>query len=61
LSKLKEQQIFIIHQISAMLPDQATGNDLAAIIMELLSHDENATLQPIVANLLRTEARQLML
>jgi hypothetical protein len=61
LSKLKEQQIFIIHQISAMLPDQATGNDLAAKIMELLSHDENATLQPIVANLLRTEARQLML
>jgi hypothetical protein len=60
LSKLKEQQIFIIHQIGHMLPENASGQDMAAKIMELLSHDENASLQPIVVNLLRSEARQLM-
>lgn len=60
LSKLKEQQIFILHQIANMLPENASGQDMAARIMELLSHDENASLQPIVANLLRSEARQLM-
>lgn len=60
LNKLKEQQIFIIHQIGNMLPENASGQDMAAKIMELLSHDENASLQPIVANLLRSEARQLM-
>ena len=60
LSKLKEQQIFIIHQISGILPNNASGNEMAGKIMELLSHDENASLQPIVVNLLRSEARQLM-
>ena len=60
LSKLKEQQIFILHQIANMLPEHASGQDMAARIMELLSHDENASLQPIVANLMRSEARQLM-
>jgi hypothetical protein len=60
LSKLKEQQIFIIHQIGNMLSEHASGQEMAAKIMELLSHDENASLQPIVVNLLRSEARQLM-
>ena len=60
LSKLKEQQIFIIHQIGNILSENNSGQDMAAKIMELLSHDENASLQPIVANLLRSEARQLM-
>jgi hypothetical protein len=34
---------------------------MAVKIMELLSMDENASLQPIIATLLRNEARQLML
>ena len=61
LTKLKEQQIFIINQIAAFLPANASGNDMAVKIMELLSLDENASIQPIIADLLRKEARQLML
>jgi hypothetical protein len=59
--KLKEQQIFIINQIASLLAAEANGNEMAVKIMELLSMDENASLQPIIATLLRNEARQLML
>ena len=60
LTNLKEQQIFIINQISTLMPAHAGGQDMAGKIMELLTHDENASLQPIVAALLRKEARLLM-
>ena len=60
LMNLKEQQIFIINQISTLLSEKASGRELASKMMELLTHDENASLQPIVASLLRKEARQLM-
>lgn len=60
LVNLKEQQIFILNQISAILPENASGQDMAARIMELLTHDENASLQPIVAAHLRKEARLLL-
>jgi hypothetical protein len=60
LTNLKEQQIFIIHQISTLVPENASGQEMAGKIMELLTHDENASLQPIVATLLRKEARLLI-
>jgi hypothetical protein len=60
LVNLKEQQIFILNQIGNMLPQDAGGQIMAANIMELLSHDENASLQPIVAAHLRKEARLLL-
>ena len=60
LVNLKEQQIFILNQIGNMLPQDAGGQTMAANIMELLSHDENASLQPIVAAHLRKEARLLL-
>ena len=60
LTNLKEQQIFIINQISTLLPENAKGQLMAEKIIELLTHDENASLQPIVANLLRKEARLLI-
>ena len=60
IKNLKEQQIFIIHQLAETLSSNATGNELAAAIHELLQHDENATLQPIVAALLNKEARLLI-
>jgi hypothetical protein len=60
LTNLKEQQIFIINQISTLLPEHASGQEMAGKIMELLTHDENASLQPIVATLLRKEARLLI-
>lgn len=61
VKNLKEQNIYIINQISSMLPQEATGLDLSKKIAELLSADENASLQNIVTALLQKEAKQLML
>lgn len=60
IKNLKEQQIFILNQLGAMLPPGAGGSVFAKQVAELLMHDENATLQPIIAALLTKEARQLM-
>ena len=60
LLNFKEQQIFILNQIENLLPENVSGQELAAKIKELLAHDENASLQPIVADLLRKEARLLI-
>ncbi len=60
VKNLKEQNIFIINQLTSMLPAKASGMDLSKKIMELLSHDENASLQNIVSSLLQKEARQLI-
>lgn len=60
VKNLKEQNIFIINQLAAMLPANANGMDLSKKLVELLAQDENVSLQPIVAGLLNSEARQLM-
>ncbi|MFT3844129.1 MAG: hypothetical protein QM725_03685 [Lacibacter sp.] len=60
VKNLKEQNIFIINQIASMLPANAGGADLSAKIIELLSQEENASLQNIVATLINKEAKQLM-
>ena len=60
IEKLKEQQRFIINQLAAMVPAQAPASELAQKIATLLAQDEQTTLQPIVSDLLRKEARKLM-
>jgi sortase (surface protein transpeptidase) len=60
VKNLKEQNIFIINQIAAMLPANAPAAELNKKIAELLSQDENASLQNIVAALLQKEAKELM-
>lgn len=60
VKNLKEQNIYIINQVAALLPPNAGGLDLSKSIAELLAADENASLQPIVAALLQKEAKQLM-
>ena len=60
IKNLKDQNIFIINQLAAMLPANAYGMDLSKKIVELLSQDENASLQPIVAALINKEAKLLM-
>jgi hypothetical protein len=60
VKNLKEQNIFIINQIASMLPANAGGAELSAKIIELLSQEENASLQNIVATLINKEAKQLM-
>jgi hypothetical protein len=60
VKNLKEQNIFIINQIAAMLPANAPAGELNKKIAELLAQDENASLQKIVAALLQKEAKELM-
>ncbi len=60
VTNLKEQNIFILHQLAATLPGTATGLDLSKRVLELLDADPKASLHGIVLEALRYEARQLM-
>lgn len=60
IEKLKEQQIFIVNQLAAMVPGEAPATELAQKIATLMAQEEHTALQPIVADLLRKEARKLM-
>lgn len=55
---MKDQQCFIIDQLIAALPQDATDTMLVASIMTFLGADPNASIQPIVLELLKTEARK---
>jgi len=55
---MKEQQCFIIDQLIAALPDDASGTLFIASIKTFLEADPNASIQPIVLELLKTEARK---
>lgn len=60
VKRLKEQNIFIINQLAAMLPPNASAKDLAEKITAFLASDENASLQQIVSTLINNEAKMLM-
>jgi hypothetical protein len=60
VTNLKEQNIFILHQLANTLPDTATGLDLSRRIIELLDADPKTSLHGIVLDALRYEARQVM-
>jgi hypothetical protein len=60
VSNLKEQNIFIINQLSAMIAPDAPAIELGKKVAELLAADENASLQPVVSSLLRKEAKELI-
>ena len=58
VSDFKDQQIFIIGQLLNAIPKNAQGPDLAKAMIEYLHADERASLQSIVLESLRFEARQ---
>ncbi len=60
IKNFKDQNIYIINQLHAMLPPNANGMDLSKKVVELLSQEENVSLQNIVATLINNEAKQLM-
>jgi hypothetical protein len=60
VSNLKEQNIFIINQLSGMVKPESPALELGQKIAELLAADENASLQPVVTSLLRKEAKELI-
>jgi hypothetical protein len=60
VNNLKEQNIFIVNQITAALPPTASALDLSKAIVQFLDTDSNASLQAIVLQAISYEAKQLM-
>lgn len=60
VNSLKEQNIFIIHQLMGMMPATATGLDLAKKVLELLDVDPKTSLHPVVLETLKFEAKKLL-
>jgi hypothetical protein len=58
VTDFKEQQIFIIRQLVNVLPNNAQGADLSTAMVQFINADEQASLQSIVIETLRFEARQ---
>ncbi|MBX3239987.1 MAG: hypothetical protein KIT80_22075 [Chitinophagaceae bacterium] len=60
VSSLKEQNIFILHQLSGLLPREATGADLAKKVLELLDSDPKTSLHTVVLEALKFDAGKLL-
>lgn len=60
LKKLKDQNLFIINQIAATLPSNATGGELNKTILEFLMNDKRGSLPEIVSEVLASEAKKIM-
>jgi hypothetical protein len=57
---LKEQNIFIVNQVSSFLPPQATAIDLSKHLLEMLAQNPKASLHGVVSEVLSYEAKKLM-
>lgn len=60
INSLKEQNIFILHQLSAMLLPEASGMDLAKKTLELLDTDPQTSLHTVVLDALKFDAGKLL-
>ena len=59
VTKLKDQNIYIINQLAAMLPTQANSLDLSKRILEY-SMSQNSELNTIVLDAIQHEAKNVM-
>ncbi len=59
ITKLKDQNIYVINQLAAMLPPQANSLDLSKRILEY-SLAQNAELNMVVLDAIQHEAKQVM-
>ncbi|MBN8790500.1 MAG: hypothetical protein J0I84_25760 [Terrimonas sp.] len=60
LTNLKEQNIFIIHQLAGTLPANAPGIELSKRMLELLDADPKTSLHFVVLDALKFEAGKIM-
>lgn len=60
VQSLKEQNIYVVNQLSSYLPAGSTGKDLGKAIVEYLSSGEHAGLQQVVTEALNVEAKKLI-
>lgn len=57
---LRDQNLLIINQIAASLPEHATGGDFNKIILDFLMNDKRGNLHELVSDVLAEEAKKLM-
>ena len=57
---LKEQNIFIVNQVSSFLPPQATALDLNKHLLDMIAQNPKASLHGVVAEVLSFEAKKTM-
>ncbi len=60
VTNLKEQNIYIINQLAATLPFNASGMDLNKQIIDYLMSNPKATLHTVVLEALNFEAKKIM-
>jgi hypothetical protein len=60
VNKMKEQNSFILNQIAASLPAEATSLDLSKKLIEFVTENPNATLNALVLDAIRHEANQVL-
>lgn len=60
VQRYREQNVFIIGNLSSALTPDADGLQLSRMIMELIQSDPKASLYPVVLDALRYEARKLL-
>lgn len=57
---LKEQNIFIVNQVSSFLPPQASALDLNKHLLDMIAQNPKASLHGVVAEVLSFEAKKVM-
>jgi hypothetical protein len=57
---LRDQNMLIINQVAGLLPAEATANDLAKKVLEVIMQQQDAALHTIVQNAVTFEAKKLM-
>ena len=60
VNNLKEQNIYVVNQLAATLPPQATGLDLNKQIVDFLMNNPKASLHHIVLEAINFEAKKIM-
>jgi hypothetical protein len=60
VTKLKEQNIYIVNQIAASLPPNATGLDLNKHLLDFTMQNPKATMNGVVLEALQFEAKKLI-
>jgi hypothetical protein len=60
VNNLKEQNIYVVNQLAATLPAQASGLDLNKQIIDFLINNPKASLHTIVLEAINFEAKKIM-
>lgn len=60
ITNLKEQNIYVVNQLAATMPVQATGMDLNKQIIDFLINNPKASMHQIVLEAINFEAKKMM-